>query len=249
MSTSGGRGPTGTTAHSPTIDTGTLSRRASRPPGVHAVHLTLDPIHLTPISDDPHFHKKLEVGEDVYWELGLAGQIAEKFLSLPYRTGKIKFKTGKLKGEGLVCTSFAKIFGAIWFAGDPLEQERLGKKSPAAVYADEYGGSLVNTKRLRLKTLVSKLNKGRLYAVVTFKTRTRDTRQHVWILIFSNTLNDWVRIESKGWALKKGGKGPGPGIYPLRYTKEVKRNFFQAWDWGPAYRSRDQDLDDWEYTP
>jgi hypothetical protein len=94
----------------------------------------LDPItFFIPPEDfrqNDKFYRKLKLGLGIYQELGLAGQIAEKFLSLPYRTGgKITFKTGKLKGEGLVCTSFARIFGAIWFAGDPLDQEKLGSQA------------------------------------------------------------------------------------------------------------------------
>lgn len=253
---SGNRGPVGFRTNSPRIDKSTLSRSQSRPPGVQGVHVTLGPIELAPIASDEvkladSFERKFEVGEDVYWELGLAGQIAEKFLSLPYRKGGlIKFKSGKLKGKGLVCTSFAKIFGALWFTGDPKRQEKLGSRFPAAVYAEEYGGSIVNDKRLRLRTLVSMLDKhrDRLYAVVTYRTRAGDSRQHVWFLIFSNSLDAWVRIESTGWALKTGGKGPGPGIYRLRYTKRAKKNFYQAWDWGPAYRPRDPDINQWDYT-
>ncbi len=119
------------------------------------MRVVLDPIEISPLATDEtttadDFERKLAIGEAVYWELGLAGQIVEKFLSLPYRKGgTITFRSGKLEGKGLVCTSFAKIFGALWFTGDPTKQERLGSRSPAPVYAEKYGGSLVNDRRVR----------------------------------------------------------------------------------------------------
>jgi len=259
----GNRGPLGSRTNTPGIDPGTSIRGLSRLPGVADPGATAGLVSFFPapsddVTDKDDFERKLKVGKEVYLELGLAGQIAEKFLSLPYRKGgKIKFKTGKLKGEGLVCTSFAKIFGALWFTGNELKQDKLGtaaargyglelKGSPAAIYADKYGGAQVNTRRLRLKTLVSRLSKAKLYAVVTFTTRLGATRQHIWFLAFSKSSKDWVRIESTG-SLKAGGKGPGPGIYKFKYSKAAKKNFYQAWDWG-ALKPRDPDIDDWSYT-
>ena len=46
--------------------------------------------------------------------------------------------------------------------------------------------------------LVDRLDKARLYAVVTNRTRFGDTREHVWFLVFSKSLDDWVRIELIG---------------------------------------------------
>lgn len=236
-------GPTGSPTNSPSIDLNTLVRGLSLPANRFLAEIG----RITILSEEDEYNpKKMEVGLETYRKLGLAGQIAEKFLQLPYRKGNIRFKTGKLKGEGLVCTSFAKIFGALWFIGDPTKQKRLGTRSPAAVYAEEFGGALVNPQRLHLKALVNTLSKDRLYAVVTYNTKTGDTRQHIWFLIYANNLNAWVRIESKGREPKKGGKGPGPGIYPLHINKKNKK-FYQAWDWGPAFKPTNPDLNNWEY--
>ena len=250
------------------------------------------------------FGKKFKIDLDVYSELGLAGQITEKFLELPYRSGKIEFESGKLAGKGLVCSSFAKIFGALWFAGDPTKQEKpkahtmradvrprrayeFGKEwkivhkgsgmvigesdsekkakerarlrtvskdagktvSSAQVYAAQYNGWLVNVKRLRLRKLIEKLDKKRLYAVVKYGGRTGDNREHVLFLIYANSLSDWVMIHSTGWGRKTGGKGPGPGIYEIPPKGYKSRKFYQAWDWGWAYRPRNPDIERWKYVP
>jgi hypothetical protein len=52
----------------------------------------------------------------IYRELGLAGQIAEKFLSLPYRKGNIEFSSGKLKG---VLTRIVSIYNFECFKFHP----------------------------------------------------------------------------------------------------------------------------------
>jgi hypothetical protein len=321
---SGNRGPLGCSTNNPTPDKGTLTRGECRPPGTLGRVVRLDPIELKPIqpfdkvkkSED--FEKKFEIGADVYWELGLAGQIAEKFLKLPYRTGKIKFKSGKLEGKGLVCSSFAKIFGALWFAGDPKKQEvpvdhtiyadvrdryvgeggkaykivsttkngkikldkhgneivvgesddkkkaqmraRLRKDSKknkktissAQAYVGKYGGSLFNVDRRKLNKLIKGLDNNQLYAVVKYGTKTGESREHVLFLIFSKSLNEWVMIHSPGWARKKGGKGPGPGIYRIPRNKKgayKSSKHYQAWDWGPAYRPRNPDINSWKYIP
>lgn len=363
MSQSVRRGPLGSPTNSPKIDAGTLVRGESQAPGIlgfvdrlfesvgdlfggdedeepQRVRMLVPPIHLTPLAIDEELEPKWKVGEKVYWELGLVGQIAEKFLSVPYRKGgRIEFKTGKLKGKGLVCTSFAKIFGALWFADSPLRkgtpverQERLdarevdvrqrtrgesgkewkivevrGKKrvvgesdtkekakaraklrndarlavvdkeggkekkglglSPAQVYAGKYGssmkdelgestGDLVNADRLKLKDLVDLLSTERLYAVVKYKKKAKETyvtksgkrkptRLHILFLIYSGKLG-WLTIESKG-SLSGRGSGSGPGIYKLKKPYENK-NYYQAWDWGKAIRPRDTDIDAWSYS-
>lgn len=327
----GNRGPAGCATNQPTPDGGTLARGQCQPPGPRGRVVRLDPIVVEPIrpfdevKKSEKFEKKFKVGADVYWDLGLAGQIAEKFLELPYRTGKIEFKSGKLQGKGLVCSSFAKIFGALWFAGDPTAQERpmehavhakarhrrpgeggkewkivtagkgkeevlgesdskekaeerarlrtasaTGKMDPdtgemkkmalssAQVYAGKYEGSLVNVDRLKLQKLVDTLDKTRLYAVVKYDTKVGETRGHVLFLIYSNSnsLKDWVMIHSPGKARSKGGRGSGPGIYEIPRIKKGPRKgkykstkFYQAWDWGPAYRPRNPDIDHWDYVP
>jgi hypothetical protein len=274
----------------------------------------LDPIALfippDEFREEDKFYRKLELGTAIYKELGLAGQIAEKFLSLPYRkAGKITHKTGKLEGEGLVCTSFAKIFGAFWFdkkqqqlgsqavkvrprrmgeggkewkivtekKGDVVgetdkkweaeasardrneaskEEGKKGKKgislSPALVYSDKFGGTRVNDERLPLKELVDLLdrNRSRLYAIVTYSSKRGAKPLHVWFLVYSNSLEHWVRIESAG-KLRGGGIGSGPGIYKLEYSKKKKKNskkFYQAWDWGHWYKPRNPDINQWDYT-
>lgn len=256
-----GRGPLGSATNCAEVDPGTSSLAHSDAPGI-----VLDPmvIWLAPknfkIRD--RFSRKMQLGAGIYKELGLAGQIAEKFLSLPYRKGKIiKSKKARLDGEGLVCTSFARIFGAIWFAGDPKEQEKLKKKkdervgpSPARVYAKKYGGSLVSEERLTFDDL-NNLSPSRLHAVVTYASKTgefmmvkgkeRKSRKHIWFLIYATSLNDWVRIESTGWDLDTTPKGPGPGIYEFKAPEKTR--FYEVWDWGPANRPRDPDLDDWDY--
>ena len=271
MSTYTLRGPLGSLTNPAITDKGTISRSHSLSPNI-----LLEPTRQTPIPSSrfkpqDKFRKKLKVRNmGIYRELGLAGQIAEKFLSLPYRKGNIEFNSGKLKGKGLVCTSFAKIFGALWFSGDPLKQMRLVEKdedgkvkkqkkgepapSPARVYAREYGTSIVSKTRLKFEDL-DWLDRSRLYAIVTYKTevgeKTKDgkkSRQHIWFLIFSKKLKDWLRIESTGWALGSGGTGPGPGIYRLKATKKAKKRFYEVWDWGPAYKPRNPDIDNWEFT-
>ena len=265
-----GRGPLGSKTNLFPIDKGTLARSHSLPPGIK-----LEPIPLTPkpkdwVTPKDQWNKKFDIKLGIYRELGLAGQIAEKFASLPYRKGgNITFKTGKLKGKGLVCTSFAKIFGALWFTGDPKKQMRLVERdekgkikrrkkgepapSPARVYAKKFGGSMVSESRLTFNDF-DYLDRSRLYAIVTYSTKvgekTKDltnARQHIWFLIFSKSMNDWVRLESTG-SLKGGGKGPGPGIYPLKSTKRARRMFYEVWDWGYANKPRNPDIEEWEFT-
>ena len=126
---SGNRGPVGGATNQQAVDPGTLTRQATRPPA-----LQLDPIHIwavkpaVDLDDDEYekFLKKFEVSREVYDDLGLAGQIAKKFLKLPYRSGKLvrknrqfevrDIKTERIRVGGLVCSSFVNIFGAIWFA-------------------------------------------------------------------------------------------------------------------------------------
>lgn len=264
------RGPLGSGNNIFFIDKDTLPISLSLPAGIK-----LEPIPHTPkpidwVAPIDKWKRKFNINLKIYRELGLAGQIAEKFASLPYRKGgNITFKTGKLKGKGLVCTSFAKIFGALWFTGDPKKQMRLVERddkgkikkrkkgepapSPARVYAKKFGGSLISKKRLKFNDF-DYLDRSRLYAIVTYSTevgeKTKDlknSRQHIWFLIFSKSLTDWVRIESTG-SLGKGGKGSGPGIYPLKSTKRAKRMFYEVWDWGPAFKPRNPDIEEWEFT-
>jgi hypothetical protein len=304
------RGVLGYLTNRPTIDKGTISRSQSLPPKIRLEPIT---VYLPPdeFKERDKFYRKFELGLDIYKELGLAGQIAEKFLSLPYRTGgRITYKPQKLEGEGLVCTSFAKIFGAFWF--DAAEQAKLGSQavkvrprrtdeggkawkivkirkngeektgdvvgetdtkweaeasvrdrneahkavsksgkkgislSPALVYSDKFGGTRVNQTRLRLRKLVDRLDRSRLYAVVSYSSKTGAKPLHVWFLMFAKKQNQWVRIESSG-KLSGGGVGSGPGIYKLSYSNEALKKFYQAWDWGPAYRPRNPDIDNWEY--
>lgn len=194
---------------------------------------------------DDELYLKTGVPKEVYQELGLAGQIAEKFLMLNYRKGRIGFKSGKLEGGGLVCTSFAKIFGALWFEGDPLKQIRVRGESPAPLYAEKYGGALVNNKRIRFRKLLSVLDENHLYSTVSYIKGTED-RQHIFFLAYSNYFSDWVTIESTGWALKKGGKGPGPGIYKLDRVSRKNREF-RAWDWGQM-KDRNLNLEQWTFN-
>lgn len=58
----------------------------------------------------------------------------------------------------------------------------------------------------------------------------------------------WVRIESTGWDLATDPTGPGPGIYEFKPPKKKGTRFYEVWDWGPAYRKRNPDLDNWDYT-
>lgn len=122
------------------IDMGTLALTQTPAPRINMkpVEIALPSKDVTETDD---WSKKYKLGSYIYHELGLAGQIARKFLELPYRKGKgIAFNTGKLKGKGLVCTSFAKIFGALWFDDvrddehdQPwLEQEKLGSQTVEA---------------------------------------------------------------------------------------------------------------------
>lgn len=264
-----GRGPLGSEINSPIIDKGTLKLGQSHPRAIK-----LEPIPLAPkpkkwVKPIDHWNKKFSIGLEIYRELGLAGQIAQKFVSLPYRKGgQIRFKTGKLKGKGLVCTSFAKIFGALWFTGDPKKQMRLveidekGKikkkkkgepaPSPARVYAKKFGGSKVSESRLKFSDF-DYLDLSRLYAVVTYSTevgeKTKDlekSRKHIWFLIFSKSLSDWVRIESTG-SLSGEGKGPGPGIYKLKSTGYARKMFYEVWDWGDANKPRNPDINEWDF--
>lgn len=259
-------GPLGMSTNCPEIDPGTMCLARSDPPAIELEPIT---IWIPPKSFEIHdeFSRKMKLGAAIYKELGLAGQIAEKFMSLPYRKGKIikgkKDKSAQLEGGGLVCTSFAKIFGAIWFAGDPKKQEKLKKKagervgpSPARVYAKKYKGSLVSNQRLTFDDLYY-LDASRLYAVVTYASKTgefmmirgkeKKSRKHIWFLIYAKSLKDWVRIESTGWDLATDPKGPGPGIYRLKRPKK-KNIYYEVWDWGSTYRDRDPDLDSWDYS-
>ncbi len=264
-----GKRPIGSGTHLSSIKKSMLPRSISFSP-----RIALEPIPLAAKPTDwvkpkDKWKKKMNVGMEIYRELGLAGQIAEKFASLPYRKGgNIAFKSGKLKGRGLVCTSFAKIFGALWFTGDPTKQMRLVERdekgrikkrnkgepapSPARVYAKEFGGSRISKARLKFSEF-DYLDRSRLYAIVTYSTevgeKTKDlanSRQHIWFLIFSKRLTDWVRIESTG-SLAGGGKGPGPGIYPLKSTKRARSMFYEVWDWGPAFKPRNPDIERWEF--
>lgn len=247
MTNSGNQGPLGGLTHSPDIDPGTTAMSLSLPPVTQGFEfeLVIGEIQILTEDDDDKFSRKWEVGEEVYEELGLAGQIAKKLSSLRYRKGRIDFKTGKLDGGGLVCTPFAKIFGALWFEGDPLKQLKPKTRSPAPVYAEKYGGSLVNARRMGLNRLIKKLKQDRFYSVVTYKKSGK--RQHIFFLMYSNLLGEWVRIESTGWALNEGGEGPGPGIYKVR-KKPKKNRLYQAWDWGPADKPVNPDLDSWEFS-
>lgn len=303
-------GPLGFFTNSPEIDNGTLSRTRNTPRTI-----ILDPIviYLPPkgFQKRDSFYKKMALGASIYQELGLVGQIAEKFIKLPYRKGgKIEFKTGKLKGQGLVCTSFASIFGALWFKGNPKGQERMASQevvvrsringeagkawkivrkrrdgerpgdiiaemdskweadasakdrnaaataekddgtrgialSPGLVYSDKFGGVRANKYRLKLKDLVPRLNNTRLYAMVTYKKSEGANPRHVWFLMYAKNRGYWVRIEATG-VFSGEGRGAGPGIY--KFNASSNKNYYQAWDWGPANRDRDPDIDDWEYT-
>jgi len=297
---------------------GALKRGRAGTPGI-----VLKPAEAAAPTEDvtksDKWDRKLKLGTEIYDELGLAGQIARKFVALPYRKGKgITFKTGKLAGTGLVCTSFAKIFGALWFADERddgsdkpwLKQERLGSQtvkvrprragedgkawkivrdsggkekpkdiigetdtkweadasardrnaaaeaenkgggkgislSPALVYADKFGGTRVNEERLRLKDLVDYLDRTRLYAMLTYKSRKGASPKHVWFLVHTDS-SGWVRIEATG-SLSGAGSGAGPGIYKLKQPIPKKKNWYQAWDWGHWYKARDADIDTWEF--
>jgi hypothetical protein len=346
----GNRGPAGSPTNMQKVDRGTINRSASRPPAT----LKLDPIRIWAVSPPKNlkkgelkkFMKKFELGPEVYDDLGLAGQIAKKFLKLPYRTGKIVGKNGQYElvdikanrkaAEGLVCSSFANIFGAIWFAEDraspkPVkaikhsvaarQRERLpgehgkawkivtgrgddemvlgetddedkakerarlrsaaaaGKKDPktgkmkkyslsaAQIYASMHGGSLVNVKRLQINDLVKELNKDRLYAVISYKTKGQaKDKGHVLFLIHSDIVvpegqpgqrGDWVVIHSTGGSRASGGKGGGPGIYRIPRVKKSKKKgrkkgeyrwkkWYQAFDWGPK-KPTDPNFD-WDYV-
>lgn len=256
-------GPLGATKNPPCIDGGTSALCPTRPPVTFG--LIIGEIEILEIDEDK-MYKKWEVGTEVYDELGLAGQIAKKLAPLPYRAGKILPKTGRLmkkgktnknkwvEGEGLVCTSFALVFGALWFEGKPEEQAALpmeydpayGEKkarSPAPVYAEKYGGSIVNPVRLKLSKLMPLLKRDKLYAVVKYKKNGK--REHIFLLIHSKRRGDWVSIESAGKGRKTGGTGPGPGIYEV--TKSSK-SVYQAWDWGEADREVNPEIDLWEYA-
>ncbi len=246
MPNPGNQGPMGGSTNAPVIDPGTMARHLSRPPVStgSGITVTIGEIEILDAEDEDKFSRKWDVGKHVYDELGLAGQIAKKLSPLRYRKGRIAFATGKLSGGGLVCTSFAKIFGALWFEGDPLEQLKLGTSSPAPLYARKYGGSLVSSTPMGLMNLISKLDKEKLYSVVAYKKKTGQ-RQHIFFLVYAESLGEWVRIESAGWALDEGGEGPGPGIY--RVKKKPKRNrVYKAWDWGPANKPANPELEDWE---
>ena len=132
----GNQGPVGSATNQRAIDPGTLSRRANR-----SRSLVLDPITIWAVNpavtlkkgELKEFVKKFALGPEVYDGLGLAGQIAKKFLKVPYRNGKVvrkgvQYKVLDIKNKrtrvgGLVCSSFVNIFGAIWFAEDHTKPE------------------------------------------------------------------------------------------------------------------------------
>lgn len=343
---SGNRGPLGGETNQPVVDPGTLTRTASRPPA-----LVLDPIQLWYVKpaldlekrELKEYIKKFEVGEDVYDGLGLAGQIAKKFLKLSYRSGKLvrkgdeykvlDQKTAQKRVGGVVCSSFINLFGAIYFAENPTkppapvkaisesvraivrdstpdeiaagskkykivsksdgtvlgesndklkatERARLrtaaavGNKNPETgekkkyslsapqIYASDHGGSLVNTIRLRRDSLIEELNnlpgsKEHLYAVVKYDKKSIKTgsKGHVFLLVYSKVIDDWVTIESTGWGRESGGTGAGPGIYRIprvenekhpRFGKIRRGNWYQAFDWG-VLKPRNNNFNDWEY--
>lgn len=103
------------------LDRETLVLTRSSPPRFECDPIPLVPLPSPAVNQDDNFKKKYRLGPEVYAELGLAGQIARKFIALPYRGGKIK-GSGQLEGGGLVCTSFAKVFGAFWFSGGAKDQ-------------------------------------------------------------------------------------------------------------------------------
>ncbi len=111
---------------------------------------------------------------------------------------------------------------------------------------DEHGGTRLNEERMRLGELVDYLDRTRLYAMLTYKSKKGANPKHVWFLLHTDS-EGWLRIEATG-SLGDAGVGAGPGIYKLKQPVNNKKNWYQAWDWGHWYKPTNPDIENRDYS-